>query len=392
MSKRTTASKKAQSKPAKKSSGNSLKNTIKNATPKVSTTINYDLVKIGELPALNTKSQFYPLQYKGSFIKEDKTNADYLRLLYGMTYYPEATFETFIGQFIYAISENDFVGLIEVVDKTHAKKLCALQSNRYTFAPVLKISELADRIAETPKETEELPLYEIRHKAQQIRFKLLQGAIYSVQDQKDSEVIGDTIVILDGLIKDALKVMDGHIDTLQNSEVSKSVGNNILKEIEALPTYEQLRAEAMNFRDNLKDTINKYLEASVGDTYEDNTDQLIYSLYSNIISSDDEVDSYEQAFEYKLLLENLIAFFLVPENCQALLSSAKWVGMKKRFPSMLKALYDFFTDLMQDRHCAAVDRVKIEYCFSNYLHAKYMKQQYEKLLSIAEHKKNYGNS
>ena len=99
---------------------------------------------------MKKKIENNPLQWKGSFLKEDTLNSHLLTEVRNCsTYRAESWFEMCIGQLVYVV-RDDFTGAIEIVNKSHCKRLFALQNTGYNF---FTLAGIAEKIA--PKENHE---------------------------------------------------------------------------------------------------------------------------------------------------------------------------------------------------------------------------------------------
>jgi hypothetical protein len=296
------SSTKAVSKKAKTSNGNKLKSAI--------------------------KSQGHPLQYRGSYMKEETANKELLRSFYGSTFYPENIFEFFIGQMLYAISQNDFTGLIEVIDKKHVQRLAALQGNGYTFAPVAKVGEWLHQNESKKPARESIPT-EWAPKELEVIARLEAYDIFPVDEfatERDLEIFRK-------ILADAEKECSEYYGIVTNSEATEQEKTEAYNYAMELPTVEQLIEQAKGYKDSVLNLLNGLVNQ--------NESKIKDAVFNLIVDNGAMANSI--AYDYGLLVKDLQDFFFSnPDLLQRFVDDSSTPA--KEVNNTLNRLKNFFDE------------------------------------------------
>jgi hypothetical protein len=294
------------------------------------------------------KSKGHPLQYKGSYMKEETANKELLRSFYGTTFYPENIFEFFIGQMIYAISENGFLGLIEVIDEKHVQKLAALQGNGYTFAPLAKVGEWLHQ-NESKKPAPESGPTEWAPKEREVIARLEAYDIFPV----DEFATERELEIFRKILADAEKECSEYYGIVTNSEATEEEKTEAYNYAMELPTAEQLIEQAKGYKDSALNLLSGLVNQ--------NGSKIKDAVFDLLI--DEQTTAYNMAYDYGLLIEDLRNFlFSNPDFLKKFVDES--VTPAKDVCKCLNKL-KFFFDEFEDQ------QTEIEYlqhALSNYSH------------------------
>lgn len=361
-------------------------------------TFHPELVKIGKLPSIptkkgtvslpksipfrelkpfkQTKAKPHPLQWKGSYMKEDTVNKENLRQFYGMDFKPLHWFEMFIGQLIYAISEKDFLGWIEVVNKEHASKLSDLQGKGYTFSNVLGISERLAGLDKAPAPTlsedplsgkEEFEMLEVTNK---ISNKVNDLDIQLVDlDRHTQDMYRE-------FAKRAQWEFNEHYGIIYNAASTPSATRKAYKEVLKFKDIEKVRDElllkAKSFPDEVLKAIDTHLFKVSG---EEMYSGILYQLVRMVTNC----GKYSEADEFLFIIKQLKQFLFNPDN------SSKFFGAEgvdyTEFTDKIDRLEEFFIQLGDSTERIELQRLTIDTFPSkfDFKSLSYIKNQYSEI-------------
>jgi hypothetical protein len=264
---------------------------MQTATPKTSKPATGEKLK----SLLNDSPSTKAITWGNSFIVEEKVNPDIIRSFYGMDHHPVHWFEMNIGQLIYAISEKDFVGMLQIVNKRHAAKLFDLQGNGYTFSSVLRVGERAAEKSQEPTVDEPVKLNNedierFLKDAHNKIYEIKEGTKAAINDATIPDRIKDRIADITREELDKLETASGTFDYYCDSSEGHLEKNwvKIMAAVNALQfskTFAEIQHLAENIHTQVECLIAKYIKEN---NYQDN----VLSECYNLLYDSNENDSY----------------------------------------------------------------------------------------------------